>query len=184
MSRSAVLGGLVFVAVSMSGCASSARVIRQDANSVVVAIPDNTNTWPFYYQDAAKDAAEKCFRDPVLTTSQRVKVGEQVSSATEVGGQRQFGDVVTSSTSMLDRYEYQLEFRPIIPVRNTTTSAGPLPPPSIAGAPAASLSTVGGLNGPDKLKTSPIPPLLPMNTPSSPAASLPSTSLPGPGPGR
>src|SRR3954447_1558533 len=119
MSRAAVLGTFVCVVAGLSGCASPAKVIRQDPTSVVVAIPDNTNSWPFYYQDEAKTAAGNYIQDPVLVLSQRVKVGEQTTNTTdttrrEVGGPdkpRSFGEVMTSSnvTSVSDRYEWQLE---------------------------------------------------------------------------
>jgi hypothetical protein len=143
MSRSALVAFVVAVA-GLSGCASPARVIRQDSASVVVAIPDNTNTWPFYYRDEAERAAGDYIHDPVLVTSSRVKVGEQLtntqdSTRRELGKDHKFGEVVTSTntTSMSDQYEYHLEFRSRGPVTVTTSDPllGPAKPASIPGAP-------------------------------------------------
>src|SRR5215210_2156680 len=118
MSRTVLLGGIVFVMVGLSGCASPARVISQDSTSVLVAIPDNTNTWPFYYRDEAERSAGEYIHDTVLVTSSRVKVGEQLTNTQdttrrELGKEKKFGEVVTStnSTSVSDKYEYHLEFR-------------------------------------------------------------------------
>ena len=38
------------MAAGLSGCAT-ARVIKSDSMSVVVAVPDQTNDWPFRYKD-------------------------------------------------------------------------------------------------------------------------------------
>src|SRR5262249_59857225 len=80
MSRTALIGAFVWVAAGLSGCAAPARVIQQDKNMVVVAVPDNTNTWPFYYQDAAKEVAARSISNPVLMGSTQVKVGEQTTN--------------------------------------------------------------------------------------------------------
>src|SRR5215210_3989349 len=118
MSRTALFGTFAFVIAGLAGCASPARVIDSERAKVVVAIPDNTNTWPFYYQDEARRAAGDFIHDPVLVTSARVKVGEQLTNTQdttrrELGKERKFGEVVTStnSTSVSDKYEYHLEFR-------------------------------------------------------------------------
>jgi hypothetical protein len=134
MYRFALVAFVVVIA-GLSGCASPARVIRQDSSSVVVAIPDNTNTWPFYYQDEAKRAAGDFIHDPVLVTSSRVKVGEQLTNSQDttrrdLGKDHKFGEVVssTNSTSLSDKYEYHLEYRSRGPV--TVTTSDPLGPPA------------------------------------------------------
>jgi hypothetical protein len=175
MSR-IVLGILVIVVAGLSGCASPARVVRQDPTSVVVAIPDNTNVWPFYYQDEAKQLAGGYVHDPVLVTSQRVKVGEQTTSTSDTthreSSGRSFGDVISSSaiTSVTDRYEYHLEFRSVTPVRGVSTGSNPPPP----GGPAASLSPQNPITRTDGTKPLVIPP-------GSPATNMPSANLTGPG---
>src|SRR5215831_12693679 len=102
MSRAAVLG-LVVVVAGLSGCAAPARVIRQDPTSVVVAVSDNTNVWPYYYQDEAKQLAGGFIKDPMLISSQRVKVGEQTTSTTDTtrrdSNNKSFGDMITSAST-------------------------------------------------------------------------------------
>ena len=139
MSRTALMSTFVFVIAGLSGCASPARVIDSDKTKVTVAIPDNTNTWPFYYRDEAERAAGEYIHDPVLVTSSRVKVGEQMTNTQdttrrELGKERKFGDVVTStnSTSVSDKYEYHMEFRSRGPV--TVTTSDPLNGPAKAPA--------------------------------------------------
>src|SRR5262245_63809596 len=99
MSRTALVGTFVFVVAGLSGCASPARVIDSGNSRVVVAIPDNTNTWPFYYRDEAQRAALDYIHDPVLVTSSRVKVGEQLTNTQDttrrdLGKDKKFGEVV------------------------------------------------------------------------------------------
>ncbi|HEX3149769.1 MAG TPA: hypothetical protein VHR66_16960 [Gemmataceae bacterium] len=190
MSRT--LSGLfVCVVAGLSGCASPAKVIRQDPTSVVVAIPDNTNIWPFYYQDEAKQTAGMYIQDPVLVSSQRVKVGEQTTNTSDTtrrdtgspDKQRSFTEVMTSSnvTSISDRYEFQLEFRSASPTRVTTNPPSNNSAPPTPGGPAATLAPQGPPLSTDVAKPASIPPILPLTPPASPATSLPSAALPGPG---
>ena len=176
MSRTAVAGAFVLVVAGLSGCASPARVIRQDAASVVVAVPDNTNSWPFYYRDAADQAAAEHIHDPVVTRFERVKVGEQTTSTSDttrrdLGGPRSFGDVITSTntTAVSDRYEYHFEYRSNGPVRGPSSGSGSGAPP-VPGGPAASLVPQGPTTLVETPKPPVIPPILPVN---APAASLP-----------
>lgn len=159
MSRAAI-GAFVFVVAGLAGCASPARVIRQDPQSVVVAIPDNTNVWPFFYQDEAKVLASGYIPNPVLASSHRVKVGERVTNSTDAG------PVSISTTLASDEYEYQLEFR------------APGAPPA---GPAASLAPGRVTESNEVPRPAFIPPVLPVTPPTSPATSMPSTALPGPG---
>ncbi|HKB01324.1 MAG TPA: hypothetical protein VKD90_03850 [Gemmataceae bacterium] len=142
MSRTALVGTFVFVVAGLSGCASPARVIDSGNSRVVVAIPDNTNTWPFYYRDEAQRAALDYIHDPVLVTSSRVKVGEQLTNTQDttrrdLGKDKKFGEVVTStnSSSVADKYEYHLEFRSRGPVTVTTSDPlnGPAKAPTVNG---------------------------------------------------
>ena len=142
MSRAAIVGFCLVVA-GASGC-TAPQVIRQDAGSVVVAIPENTNTWPGYYQDEAKSEAAKYIQDPMLVNTTRVKVGEQTTNTSDVtrrdiGGRNdkpKVGEEVTASntTSVADKYEYHLEFQ-----SRTIPNRGPgmttFPPPTPGGSP-------------------------------------------------
>jgi len=179
MSRAAVLG-LVVVVAGLSGCATPARIIRQDPSSVVVAVPDNTNVWPYYYQDEARQLAGGYIKDPMLISSQRVKVGEQTTSTTDTtrrdSNGKSFGDMITSAsmTSVSDKYEYHLEYRSSSPLR------GPVSLSTSPNGPAASLNSQGPVTGdPNKpTLTDPLQPLKPLN---APATSLPTTTISGPG---
>jgi hypothetical protein len=179
MSRAGV-GAFALLVAGLSGCATPARVIYQDSTKVVIAVPDNSNAWPYYYQDAAKELAGAYVHDPVLSLQERVKVGQQATSTSdathrEAGGQRSFGDVVltTDVTNLTDRYEYHLEFR-----SNRPATIGNSPP--TPATPAATLAPKGVTEGTDPSKP-PLPPILPVTAPTSPAGNMPSTALPGPG---
>jgi hypothetical protein len=187
MSRTALLGAFVCVAAGLSGCAAPARVIQQDKNMVVVAVPDNTNTWPFYYQDAAKEEAAKHISSPVLMGSNQVKVGEQTTNTQDVtrrnlGGQdnkTRTGEVVTSSntSTVSDKYEYHLYFQSAAPFRMNGTTPG-MSPPIPGGSPvipAGGIAPRGAPAGPD-IGQSPFGNLSPAG-----ATSLPTTPLTGPG---
>jgi hypothetical protein len=183
MSRT-MLAVLVLIAAGLSGCASPARVIRQDSASVVVAIPDNTNTWPFYYRDEAERAAGDYIHDPVLVTSSRVKIGEQLtntqdSTRRELGKDNKAGEVVssTNTTAVSDRYEYHLEFRSRGPV--TVTTSDPLGGPPKPAGPAGwtPVTPAGGVLSPGgPADTSRQPP--PGAPPAGPAGRLPTITIP------
>jgi hypothetical protein len=147
MSRTALVGTLAFVVAGLSGCATPAKVIDQDAARVVVSIPDNTNTWPYYHRDEAQRAAGEFIHDPVLVSTARVKVGEQLTNTQDVtrrdlGKNKKFGEVMTSTntSAVTDRYEYHLEFRSRGPVMVSTSPPGGLP----AGATGNAVMPAGG----------------------------------------
>lgn len=176
MSRT-TLGLFILVVAGLSGCASPARVIRQDSASVVVAIPDNTNTWPFYYRDEAERAAGDYIHDPVLVTSSRVKVGEQLTN-TQDSSRRDGGEVMSSKniTSVSDRYEYHLEFRSRGPI--TVTTSDPLGgPPKTATNPGwTPVTPAGGVQRQSgSADTSRQPPAS-----ADPAMNLPPITIPPP----
>src|SRR5688572_11538459 len=113
MSRTALVGAIVFVVAGLSGCASPAKVVNHDSASVVVSVPDTTNTWPFYYRDEATRAASELIHDPVLVSTARIKVGEQLTTTSDstrrdLGKTKKVGEVVTASntSSVSDKYEY------------------------------------------------------------------------------
>ena len=135
---------LVAIISCLSGCAS-ARVVRSDPTSVVVAVPDQTNEWPFHYRDEAFKVAGQYVKDPVLMSSVRVKVGESVTSnqntnKQDLGGKDnkpKFGEVTstTSVTNVRDEYEYHLEFQGRQPLGGST------PPPIPSGQPVGTIGT-------------------------------------------
>ena len=198
MSRTALLGTLVFVVAGLSGCASPARVVDSDRMKVVVAVPDNTNTWPFYYRDEATRAAAEMIQDPVLVSTTRVKVGEQMTNTQDttrrdIGNKDKpkFGEVVTSTntTSVSDKYEYHLEFRSTAPTQFTPPARPGTPPVPIPGG--APLTPTGGIPAAGMLPTGGMPPtgapigaeaagIKPPPTGHSPATDLPPTTIGAP----
>jgi len=185
MSRSAVLGMFVFVVAALSGCATPARVVDSDRTKVVVAVPDNTNTWPFYYRDEATRAASELIQDPVLVSSARVKVGEQMTNTQDTTrrdlgnkDKPRFGEVVssTNTTSVSDKYEYHLEFQSRAPSQFVPQGRSAIQSPPIPGG--APLTTAGGI-APNVRIPAPTSPPPPGNTP---ATDLPPIRITGTGP--
>jgi hypothetical protein len=203
MSRSALLGAFVFVVAGLSGCATPVKVIQQDANSVTVAIPDNTNSWPFYYRDEATHAATQVLPDvePVPISTTRVKVGTLTSSTLDTtrhdiggGDKPPFGDVTTarSSTSTSDAYEYRLVYqkRSTNPVPNSLLRNGGSPPPPNPNGPpltvtsgmppTGTLTPVSGMGAPN-LPPTPADIMMPPNTSGGSPGNIPPTTLTIPG---
>lgn len=56
MNRLAI--GVVAVVAGLSGCQTPAQVRQKGPDSVVIAIPENTNNWPTHYRDAAEALAK------------------------------------------------------------------------------------------------------------------------------
>ena len=182
MSRTALLGTFVLVVAGLSGCATPARVVDSDRTKVVVAVPDNTNTWPFYYRDEAQRAASELIQDPVLTSSTRVKVGEQMTNTQDTTrrdiGQKdkpRFGEVVTSTntTSVSDKYEYHLVFVSQSPLQFTPPGKGGMPQPPVPNGPP--LNPAGGIGTPG-IEAG----LKPANYPAPAGVNQPSPTIPGP----
>ena len=201
MSRTALFGAIVVVVAGLSGCATPAKIIHQDANSVVVAVPDNTNSWPFHYTDEAKCVAAEVLQDPdpVRVRSDRVKVGAtqlntQNTTRRDLGGSENkppIGEVTStrSSTSVSDNYEWHLVFqkhdanqvpnfsRPVVRPASTPKVPGdPVMKPAAYSAPPLAPTPAGDVQMPEVH--------MPLNPPPTPATSLPSTLIPSPGQGR
>jgi len=199
MSRATLLGAFVFVVAGLSGCASPAHLVKveKDLGRVIVAVPEDTNTWPYYYRDEATIAASAQIPEPELKKVTRVKVGEQLtntqdSTRRDLGGDKdkpKVGEVVTSTntTSVSDKYEYHMEYesanskkpnflsnRPSLPTTPAPTPGGPpldLNPVTPVGgiAPRGEPTPADGIRAP-----SVVPPATQANV-------LPSTYIPEPG---
>jgi hypothetical protein len=50
--------GVAAIVASLSGCAT-AKVVQKGPDQVVVSIPENTNTWPTHYREAADALAKQ-----------------------------------------------------------------------------------------------------------------------------
>lgn len=208
MSRTALVGAFAFVVAGLAGCASPAHLVNvdRDAGRVVVAVPEDTNTWPYYYRDEATLAAAQNIPEPQLKKVTRVKVGEQMTnksdtSRREIGSDRRPGEVTTSSntTSVSDKYEYQMVFESAVRklpnfVKQPGVAATPAPAPApIPGAAPAVPNPIVPVGGSAPAVTSPMP--MPANDilapsavpPASTVPAVPSTNLPPvyiPEPGR
>ena len=203
MSRTGILGSFVLVVAGLSGCASPAKIIQHDANQVVVAIPDNTNSWPYYYREAATKAAAQTLPGAEFVSETRVKVGQQTTSTIDStrhdipGGDNQprAGEVasIRNSTSVSDNYEWHIVFRKqnvkqvpdsILSATKPPPSNGrPLTPVSGNMPPIPAVTPASGTNPPNPAPVPATDVKPPFNPPPSPATSIPSTLIPGPGQG-
>lgn len=199
MSRATLLGTFVFVVAGLSGCATPAHLVKvdKDAGRVVIAVPENTNTWPYHYRDEAMIAAAAQIPEPELKKVTRVKVGEQMtntqdSTRRDLGGDKdkpKVGEVVTSTntTSVSDKYEYHMEYesanakkpnflsnRPVVP-------AQPAPIPGGPPLDQNPVTTVGGIVSPGQTNSA-MDIRAPNVVPPTPQTNvLPSTYIPEPG---
>lgn len=177
-----VLLAFVVAISTLSGCASP-QIVRQDATSVVVAVPENTNSWPFYHQDKAREVAAGSIANPVLVGAVRVKVGESVTSTQDVtrrdiGGQNnkpRVGELTTTAntTSVSDRYEYHLEYQSQAPVPSSGPGFTNVPP----GGGTGNIQQTGGRSPMKPTDRQPSRPDLP--TTNSAPGGFPSTGMPG-----
>lgn len=126
MHRILICATCLFVVSALPGCMGGARVIRQDAASGVVVIPENTNVFPTYYQDAAVEAIRREHGPNVEIAwgkGEEVVVGqetrnEQVVDRRVRGDEKKpAGEVVrnTNVTTTTDKKEYRLEYRVNVP---------------------------------------------------------------------
>jgi hypothetical protein len=75
--------GLVLVAVGTAGCAS-ARQVSVHAHGGCVAIPDNSNHWPFYHRDKAVALiAQQCPNGYIIEREEEVVIGQTVNTHTD-----------------------------------------------------------------------------------------------------
>jgi hypothetical protein len=115
------LGLLALVAAS--GC-GGARFVSVTPNGGVVAVPSNTNSWPFHYRDSAeKLMAEKCPNGYVIDKEEAVVVGQKTvhrensdTNVTDVPGQKKrppstlTRSATTDVTETVDQTEWRITF--------------------------------------------------------------------------
>jgi|SRR5262245_495613 len=193
MSRTALLSMFVVAVAGLTGCTTPARMVKYDQNSVTIAVPDNTNAWPYYHRDAAKEEAAKYLPNPMLVSSTQVKVGEQTTSTQDVtrrdlGGPNdkpKSGEVTTASntTTVSDKYEHHLVFQSGASLRVTpsgtsgTSSINGLGTGLRDGTPGIGKPAGGMSIGAD----AGAPPPIPGGVPTGPMTSVPTTPLQIPG---
>lgn len=61
-----------------TGCASSARLVKWDADGGIIAIPSNNNYWPLHYRDQAEALMKrKCPAGYQVVREEEVVVGQK-----------------------------------------------------------------------------------------------------------
>jgi hypothetical protein len=124
-----------------AGCASSARLVKWDADGGIVAIPSNNNYWPAHYRDQAEALMQKkCPAGYQIVREEEVTVGQKAHTDSEtdsdapgtfvVGGEKSnksdtrrggasvalpFGENCTTThqtTTYSDVTEYRIWFKP------------------------------------------------------------------------
>jgi hypothetical protein len=147
MSFKRIWGGValcVTLAVGLCGC-NSARMVRWDGTSGVVAIPSNDDTWPEHNREHALALMkEKCPQGYTILSEEEVVVGQvqhtQANSDHVAPGLRR----TTEMTSVEDKKEFRITFCSAnapgpshvvtAPVRQTGATV-PLNPPPQGGLP-------------------------------------------------
>ena len=141
------LPAAVLLLVTVSGC-GSARMIQSTPDGGVVAIPSNTNAWPFKYRDHAdKLMAMKCPNGFDVMREEEVIVGVK-STTTEVTDrvtQAGYKDSPQTTTSVVTTTRPQKEYRITFRARSIGLS-NPVPvvsdPPVLAPVPSAPIGVV------------------------------------------
>ena len=132
---------------ALTGC-GTARVVSRDPSGGVVAIPENTNSWPCHYRDKAIALIkEDCPYGYVIAKEEEVPIGTVTTDHTPSDS--------THSTETHNRTEYRICYRKAEAPRTVVV-------PPLRRLPVASLQTVA--------------PVVPAST--LPPQPLPATSLP------
>jgi hypothetical protein len=134
---------------ALTGC-GTARVITRDPEGGVVAIPENTNSWPYHYRDKAIELIkEDCPHGYVIAREEEVVTGKVTTEHTPSDS--------SHSTETRNRTEYRLYYKKASEPRTVVI-------PPLRRVPVASLQPIAPAS------TLPPQPL--------PAASLPREPIP------
>jgi hypothetical protein len=88
---------------ALTGC-GTARVVTRDSEGGVVAIPENTNLWPFYYHDKAMELIkEDCPHGYVIAKEEEVVTGTVTTE--------HMPSDATHSTETRNRTEYRIYYK-------------------------------------------------------------------------
>jgi hypothetical protein len=115
--------GLLLVLLGVAGC-QSARFVVADEKGGVVAIPSNTDMWPFKYRSQAEELmARKCPQGYRIVHEEEVVVGQTTvardstdSQSYDVTGKKHTPPstvtttAATHTTETQDRTEYRITF--------------------------------------------------------------------------
>ena len=131
---------VVLALVALTGC-TTARIVSKDANGGVVAIPENSNTWPFHYRDKAEALIKKDCPNYEIAWQGEVATGQPTTDrdCTETRNRKRapndapYDGVTPSTTDHLrtrDCTEYHFVYRR----KNLTPPPGASPTPIPVGA--------------------------------------------------
>jgi hypothetical protein len=122
---------------ALTGC-GTARVVTRDFDGGVVAIPENSNSWPYYYRDKAKELIKEDCPDGqyVIAKEEEVTIGTVTTEHTPSDS--------AHTTETRNRTEYRIYYKKASPPR--TVVVPPLRRVSVASlqpvAPAPPASTL------------------------------------------
>jgi hypothetical protein len=133
---------LLLAVLTLTGCAT-ARVVSRNPDGGVVAIPENSNYWPYHYRDKAIELIkEDCPYGHVIAWEGEVPVG----TTTKERGSSDGGTHVTTTET---RKEYRLEYRKVGAPRTVITT--------LPRGPAAKAQLAGPTISPQPLPKEPVP---------------------------
>jgi hypothetical protein len=111
-----------FAVMGLSGCANPARYVARESNGGVIAIPNNTNSWPSYHRKRADELMLKHFPDGYeIVREEEAVVGQVTTNNVQSNTQQkptgnpflQEEQTTTSTTTATsDRTEYRIYYRP------------------------------------------------------------------------
>jgi hypothetical protein len=134
---------LLLAVFTLTGCAT-ARVVSRDPDGGVVAIPENSNCWPYHYRDKATGLIKQdCPYGHVIAWEGEVPVG----TMTKERGSADGGTHVTTTET---RTEYRIEYRKAGAPRTVVM-------PALPRAPAAKAQLAGPTIVPQPLPKEPVP---------------------------
>jgi hypothetical protein len=148
MSSVRLLLPAALLLAAVAGC-GSARLIRSGPDGGVVAIPSNSNSWPFYYQDdARKLMAQQCPNGYAIVEQGEVVVGKKAMTSESTDRDR---TATSRVTTVSDQKEWHITFRSL--EAPSAVPPGPLPLPIVSQAP----STPSPAPPPPGLPSRPLP---------------------------
>lgn len=131
MNLKGIVGGLVGLVALASGC-TNARYVMRNGETGIVAIPENTSSWPSYNRQKAEDLMRLQFPDGfVVENEQEVVVGETVHTNRQTLGQgfrtgRRGGVIVGTGVTMSDvqpKTEWRITYRRRLPTESMVQKA-------------------------------------------------------------
>jgi hypothetical protein len=148
-----LMWGLLLVICGSSGCASQARFIEQNADSGVVAIPSNTDSWPTYNRRAALALIEKHIGPHYEIVERReVATGTATTNNQNVNNEQTWNSsnpllpankqTVTTTTTTRDVTEWRIAYRRKA-MPNSTVGANPTPGATPGLTPAGGVAPAG-----------------------------------------